>query len=188
MRKLIVQQWATADTIVAEEGGGLSFVDAQPFGVSQDEDFKASAMAFIDSVDTMVLGANTYAMAHGYWPSAKDQGAYGARLNGLAKVVASTTLQAAPWGSFSAATVTRDPVATVREMKQKRGKDLWLWGSLTLMRSLFDADLVDEVQLRVRPTTRGKGTYLFEGRRDLSLLEATPFENGVVFLRYAVRK
>ena len=59
MRKLIVQQWVTVDNIPAEEDGGMSFVAAQPFAVSTDEDFKASAMEFIDAVDTMILGQST---------------------------------------------------------------------------------------------------------------------------------
>jgi len=54
------------------------------------------------------------------------------------------------------------------------------------MRSMLDAGLVDEVQMRVCPVTRGGGTRLFEDARDLRLLEATAFENGVAFLRYAV--
>ena len=188
MRKLIVQQWVTVDNVVAEVDGGLRFVDVQPFAVSGDDDFKASALAFIDTVDTMLLGANTYAMARNYWPTAEDQGVYGEKLNRMTKVVASTTLRHAPWGAFPGATITPDPVASVRGLKRGRGKDIWLWGSLTLMRSMFDADLVDEVQLRVCPTTRGSGSYVFHDRRDMRLIEATPFVNGVVLLRYAIER
>ena len=107
--------------------------------------------------------------------------------NSLAKIVASSTLDDAPWGDFSAATVTRDPVATIRELKARPGKDLWLWGSLMLMQSLLDAGVVDEVQMRVTPTSRGKGRRIFEDRQDLDLLEATGFDNGIVLLRYAIR-
>lgn len=188
MRKLIVQQWVTVDNVLADEDGGMSFVSVPPFSVSRDDDFKASAMAFIDTIDTMILGANTYAMSHGYWPTASDQGAYGEKLNRLAKVVASTKLRDAPWGPFPAATITRDAVSKIRELKQKRGKHIWLWGSLTLMQSLFDADLVDEVQLRVCPTTRGKGIPMFKDQWDMDLIEATPFENGIVLLRYAIKR
>ncbi|WP_368074275.1 dihydrofolate reductase family protein [Arthrobacter sp. 24S4-2] len=84
--------------------------------------------------------------------------------------------------------MTRDPAATIRELKEQGGKDIWLWGSLKLMQSLMDAGVVDEVQMRVCPTTRGKGKRVFEDRQDLSLLEATPFENGVVLLRYEIKK
>jgi len=59
MRKLIVQQWVTVDNIAAEEDGGLSFVSGEPFSETDTSAFKSSLMGFIDSVDTMILGANT---------------------------------------------------------------------------------------------------------------------------------
>ena len=188
MRKLIVQQWVTVDNIAAEEDGGLSFVAGEPFDDTvTDNPFQNKVMGFIDSVDTLILGANTYRQSRGYWPHAEDQGEYGRKLNALTKFVASTTLDEAPWGDFAAATVTRDPVATVRELKEQDGKDLWLWGSLTLMRSLMEAGVVDEVRMLVCPVTRGKGRHVFEDRRELEALEATAFANGVVVLRYGVR-
>ncbi|WP_433164209.1 dihydrofolate reductase family protein [Kribbella sp. CA-247076] len=189
MRKLIVQQWATVDNVVAEEDGGLSFVSGEPFDDAvTDNPFQNSVMRFIDSVDTMIIGANTYNQSKDYWPYADEQGEYGRKFNSLTKFVASSTLAEAPWGDYPAATVTRDPVATVRELKEQDGKDIFLWGSLQLMRSLFDAGLVDEVQLRVCPAARGKGTRVFEDRQNLSLAEATPFPNGVVLLRYNLEK
>ena len=77
MRKLIVQQWVTVDNIAAEEDGGLSFVSGEPFSEKTNPAFKASVMEFIDSVDTMILGANTDAQSKDYWPYADDQGEYG---------------------------------------------------------------------------------------------------------------
>ena len=187
MRKLVVQQWVTVDNIAAEEDGGLSFVSGEPFDDTvTDNPFQNNLMGFIDSVDTMILGANTYDQSKGYWPYAEDQGEYGEKLNSLTKFVASSTLDDAPWGDFSAATVTRDPAATIRELKEQDGKDIWLWGSLTLMRSLLEAGVVDEVRMLVCPASRGKGTHLFEDRQSLKLLEATAFDNGVALLRYAL--
>jgi dihydrofolate reductase len=187
MRKLIVQQWVTVDNIAAEEDGGLSFVSGEPFDDNIESPFKSSLMGFIDSVDTMVLGANTYAMSKDYWPHAEEQGEYGQKLNNLTKFVASSKLDDAPWGDFPAATVTRDPAATIRELKEQSGKDIWLWGSLKLMHSLLAAGLVDEVRMLVSPASRGKGTRVFEDRRDLELLEATSFENGLALLRYGIK-
>lgn len=184
MKKLIVQQWVTIDNIAAEEDGGLSFVPAQPFAISKDEDLKANALEFIDSVDTMILGANTYALFKEYWPTVQNEGEFGQKLNNLTKYVASTKLTEATWGSFPAATVTGDPIATMRELKQQPGKDIVLWSSLSLMQGLLNANLVDEIQLRVCPTTRGKGSHLFKDQRDMKLIETTPFKNGVVLLRY----
>jgi dihydrofolate reductase len=186
MRKLIVQQWVTLDNIAAEEDGGLSFVSAEPFDDTSSHPFRDSVMGLIDSVDTMILGANTYTQNKDYWPYAEEQGEYGRRLNALTKYVASTRLDQAPWGDFPAATVTSDPATTIRELKQQDGKDLWLWGSLTLMQSLLEADLVDEVRLLVCPATPGAGRRVFEDRHDLALVEATGFDTGVVLLRYEV--
>jgi dihydrofolate reductase len=188
MRKLIAQQWVTVDNIAAEEDGGLSFVSGEPFSETTNAAFKASVMGFIDSVDTMILGANTYAQSKDYWPHADEQGEYGEKLNNLTKFVASSTLDDAPWGDFPAATVTRGPAATIRELKQHNGKDLWLWGSLTLMRSLMEDGLVDEVRMMVCPASRGKGIRVFDDRQDLKPVEATLFENGVVLLRYEIKK
>lgn len=186
-RKLVVQQWVTVDNIAAEEDGGLSFVSAEPFSEKTSSAFKSNLMGFIDSVDTMILGANTYAMSKDYWPYAEDQGEYGEKLNNLNRFVASSKLDDAPWGDFPASTVTRDPVATVQELKTQNGKDIWLWGSLQLMHSLLDAGVVDEVRMLVCPASRGKGTRVFEDRQDLKPVEATLFDNGVTLLRYGIR-
>jgi len=78
-------------------------------------------MGFIDSVDTMILGANTYPQAVGYWPTADDQGEYGQKLNTLTKFVASSKPDDAPRGEFPAATMKADPVATVRVLKERQG-------------------------------------------------------------------
>ena len=118
-------------------------------------------MRLIDSVDTLILGANTYAQAKDYWPYAEDQGEYGEKLNNPTKFVASSKLDEAPWGVFPAATVTRDPAVTIRELKEQSGKDIWLWGSVKLMQSLLDAGAVDEVRMLVCPASRGKGTHVF---------------------------
>lgn len=188
MRKLIVQQWVTVDNIAAEDDGGLSFVSGEPFSDKTDPAFKAAVMGLIDSVDTLILGANTYAQAKGYWPYADEQGEYGEKLNNLTKFVASSRLDEAPWGDFPAATVTRDPAATIGELKEQNGKDIWMWGSLKLMHSLLDAGVVDEVRMLVCPASRGKGTRVFEDQQDLKLLEATGFDNGLALLRYEIKK
>ncbi|MCE7011428.1 dihydrofolate reductase family protein [Kibdelosporangium philippinense] len=188
MRKLIVQQWVTVDNIAAEEDGGLSFVSVAPFDDEvTDNPYQNAVMGFIDSVDTMILGANTYNATKDYWPHAEDQGKYGQKLNNLTKFVASSKLADAQWGDFPAATVTRDPIATIQELKSQDGKDIWLWGSLTLMHSLLDAGVVDEIRLMVCPVSRGKGTRLFEDRQDLKLVDAAGYDNGVVILRYEIK-
>ena len=61
---------------------------------------------------------------------------------------------------------SRAPAATIRELKEQRGKDIWLWGSLKLMHTLLDAGVVDEVRMLVYPASRGKGTRIFQDRQE----------------------
>ena len=56
------------------------------------------------------------------------------------------------------------------------------------MHSLLDAGVVDEVRMLVCPASRGNGTRIFEDSQDLKLVDATGFENGVVLLRYEIKK
>jgi dihydrofolate reductase len=84
--------------------------------------------------------------------------------------------------------VTRDPAATIRELKAQRGKDIWMWGGLKLMHSLLDAGVVDEVLMRVCPASRGKGKRIFEDSYDLQLVEAAGFGNGLAHLRYEIKR
>ena len=83
--------------------------------------------------------------------------------------------------------MTRDPAATIRELKEQSGKNIWLWGSLKLMHSLLAVGVVDEITLLVCPASRGKAR-VFEDSRDLKLVEATSFDNGLALLRYEITK
>jgi len=56
-----------------------------------------------------------------------------------------------------------------------------------LMHSMLDAGVVDEVRMLVCPASRDTGTRIFKDSRELKLLHATSFENGVVLLRYEVK-
>jgi hypothetical protein len=76
----------------------------------------------IDSVDTVVLGANTYAQSRDYWLYAEEQGEYGGKLNNLTKFVASSKLDDAPWGDFPPATVTGDPAATIGSSRSRAAR------------------------------------------------------------------
>ena len=101
------------------------------------------------------------------------------------KVVYSTTLD-----EVSTATTRLerdfDPDA-VRRLKASATGDLTVGGAI-LAAHAFEAGLVDECQLLVRPVLlRGGKPSLPHGRRaDLELLDERRFRKGVVYLRYRV--
>jgi dihydrofolate reductase len=79
----------------------------------------------------------------------------------------------------------------LQRLRREPGRDLMVWGTISLAQSLLIAGLVDEIQLRVIPTMVGHGrTLLAEdtGRQDLTLLEAKPYASGIVSLSYAVTR
>lgn len=151
MRRLIFQEYVTLDGYAAGPDGGLDFFES--VGEHPDDNLE-----LLESIDTMLLGAETYRLFAAYWPTeASADQPIAPKLNSLRLVVVSTTLENAPWGSHEPGLVLRD-VDAVRALKaEDTGKDIILWGSITLFQSLLRAGLVDEVQLRICPILLGGG-------------------------------
>ena len=185
MRRVVLQEWVSLDGFAAGPNGELDRLVAPDPAVNDDQ------LRFLDTVDTMLLGANTYRMFAAAWPEANaDEQPVAATLNRLSKVVFSGTLEQAPWGRFSAGRIVRRPaVEEVAELKRGAGKDLVLWGSLTLARSLLAAGLVDVLQLWLSPVLLGSGRRLFDDAafRRLERESAREYDSGMVWLTYRIR-
>ncbi|OMP13441.1 hypothetical protein COLO4_01681 [Corchorus olitorius] len=69
MRKLIVQQWISADGFATDSHGTTSFFESPKYneGWQQDE------LELFKNIDLIILGANTYKMFVDYWPDAKPE-------------------------------------------------------------------------------------------------------------------
>jgi dihydrofolate reductase len=79
---------------------------------------------------------------------------------------------------------------TLAAIRAKSGKDIWLWGGGSLFRSLFDAGLVDTVEVAVRPVLPGGGIPLLPPPAKQANLKLTAHEfskTGIVTLHYAVQ-
>lgn len=77
----------------------------------------------------------------------------------------------------------------VRELKERPGKDICVFGGGDLARSLFAAGVIDEVGFNMHPVLLGSGIPLFldAGRRiDLELKECRPIGDGCVYVTYRV--
>jgi dihydrofolate reductase len=99
--------------------------------------------------------------------------------------VVSTELKEAPWGGWEPATIIKDNVfEKITKLKEQSGKDIVIWGSMTLAHSLIQEGLIDEVQLRVIPTTLSKGKPVFDSAYDLEFLDVKTYDKGLVLLRY----
>lgn len=184
MRKLILQEFVSADGMAAGPDGNLDFTSA----TEGDQSFGDHQMAFIDSLDTMVLGRRTYEMFVDYWPDLTegDDKRFAEKLNNLQKVIVSRTLTSAPWGSFSPGRVAG--FEDVAALKDGDGKDVVVWGSISLAQSLMERGLFDEYQLVVCPVVLGNGLRLFreQDHRRFTLAGTRAFDGGTVLLSYRV--
>jgi dihydrofolate reductase len=75
----------------------------------------------------------------------------------------------------------------VAKLKVQPGKDMVLWGSISLVRSLTKAGLIDQYQFVVCPVVLGSGTPFFDDQApklDLKLQETRTFDRGEVALKY----
>jgi dihydrofolate reductase len=84
--------------------------------------------------------------------------------------------------------VSSDPVAFVRKLKQRPGKDIWLCGGGDLASVLFPA--IDAMILKVHPFLLGSGIPLFSGAihlTSLELLESKVYKNGFMLLHYQLK-
>jgi dihydrofolate reductase len=185
MRKLILEEWVSLDGFAADKDGKLDFFPASDADRYSDRD----QLKFLDGVDTMLLGRKTYELFVEFWPTATtDKEIIADRLNGLSKIVFSSKLKAAPWGKWPAARVVAgDPIAEIRRLKAQEGKDIVLWGSISLAQTLIAADIIDEYHLQLCPTLVGGGRALFpdlDHYAQLKRIGLRTYDTGVVFLHY----
>jgi dihydrofolate reductase len=140
--------------------------------------------------DVMLFGRVTYDSFAGAWPEREAAGGedalFAKRLGDMRKIVASRSPLELSWrnseqlqGDFvEAATALKNDPAIRR---------VALSGSVSVVRQLLDAGLLDELHLFVHPATAGSGLKLFDDggpARHFRLISAQPFRTGVVHLVY----
>ncbi len=176
MRKVIVSEYVTLDGIM-DEPGNWSF----PFWNEEASTFKFDELR---ASDGLLLGRVTYQGFAKAWPTMKDTGEYGERMNSLPKYVVSTTLSEVTWN----ASLIKDHIAeAVSRLKQENGQDLLVFGSGQLVHTLMQHDLIDEYRLMVHPVLLGSGKRLFRDgseKKVLRLVDTRTFSSGIIVLSY----
>lgn len=79
----------------------------------------------------------------------------------------------------------------VNKLKNKPGKDIWLYGGANLITTFINLELVDEFRLSVHPLILGEGKPMFidiNQRLNLKMVDTRMFSSGVVQLIYRLNK
>ena len=137
-------------------------------GVFDDETFAFISETY-QRADAFLFGRRTYELFAGYWGVRDDlEHPIVGPLNTKPKYVASTTLTDPQWADTTV--LSGDVAAAITELKAEPGGELQVHGSGTLIRSLLEHDLVDEMTLLVVPVVLGQGRRLFpEAGPDIAL-------------------
>lgn len=175
MRKIIAGLFMSLDGVVeAPEKWHFPYLN---------EEMGAAVGSMQAQADTLLLGRVTYESFASVWPH--QTGEMADRLNGIRKLVVSTTLEKAEWANSTV--LGGDVVEELTRLKRQPGKDISVSGSITLTRALLHAGLIDDLHLLVHPIVLGAGRRLFEDgteQRKLALAGSATFGTGVVHLTY----
>jgi dihydrofolate reductase len=188
VRKIIAALVVSVDGFIEGPHGELDWVDTweDPFDL-------------LPQIDTCILGRGMYPGYEQYWGAilANPQGvlpctgkvasegeiAYARFAESTPHIVLFRTLDHVAWQNTR---IVRD-VEAIRRMKQQPGKDMHAVGGATLVGSLLNQRLIDELRLVVHPIILGGGKALFKDvkeRHALTFLGAKPLESGLVRLTY----
>jgi dihydrofolate reductase len=158
------------------------------FPYFNDEMAQAIGAAMAAS-DAMLLGRVTYEEFAAFWPSqepSEEDQETTDYMNNTPKFVVSKTLEE-PLEWNNSTLIKGDVAEEISKLKGQPGKDISITGSPTLVRSLFEDGLLDELRLMLHPIIVGSGKRLFEDggeQKALQLVDSKIFSTGVLYLTY----
>ena len=178
MRTLIVSEFVTLDGVMEAPGGEPSHplsgwvID---YSVAEQEQYKLQEVL---EAETLLIGRVTYESFAEAWPT--YEGEFADKMNSMPKIVVSKTLKDPHWGNTTV--MTGDVVEGVRALKAQDGGPILVAGSKTLVHTLLEHDLVDELRLMIFPVTIGAGLRVFPDTIKLSpwkSVDTQTFPSGV---------
>ncbi|MCW3127335.1 MAG: bifunctional deaminase-reductase domain protein [Bacteroidetes bacterium] len=186
MAKLVSSILLTLDGFVAGPNGELDMFNV-------DQEFFDFSGKLTDEADTAMYGRGTYGIMESYWPTAGDgpdaskhDKEHAAWYNRVEKIVLSTTMKEAGPG---ARIIGTDVPAEIRKLKQEKEKNIQIFGSPGVVRTLTAEKLIDEYWIFLAPVVLGKGMPLFKDinqRIDLKLASTFTSGSGIVALHYMI--
>jgi len=177
MRKIILDLAVTLDGFIEGPNGEIDWCI-----MDDDMDFDG----FLSSVDTIFYGRISYDAWGNFKPesSADDvEKNLWSNVHSKKKYVFSKQNRQDENATF----INSGIQTKVEEIKKEAGKDIWLYGGASLIKTFIQSNLVDIYRISVHPIALGSGKPLFEDlteRLNLKLIKTNIFKSGVVQLIY----
>ena len=171
MRKVTFRVANSLDNYIARQDGSFDWI-------RQSEGSSSSLAEFWKTIDTVLWGRKTYDLVKGRMPADK----------GVRNFVFSRTLKES--ADQGVELINGNATEFVQNLKKQEGQDIFVMGGGELAKSLFEADLIDEVGMNIHPVLLGSGIPLFHEMKrpiHLELIECKPFSDGCVLVSYRVK-
>lgn len=190
MRKIIVLSFITLDGIMQAPGGPEEDTSGNfKFGgwtVPYFDEFSGKVMGEqMKQPFSLLLGRKTFEIFASYWP---HHASAWPGINEATKYVVSNTLTKHEWKN--SIVIKGDVVKELKKLKIEVGPNLHVYGSSTLIQTLLQHDLVDELWLKLFPITLGSGKRLFaQGTipAAFKLTDSNVSPSGVIIANYKRR-
>ena len=186
MGRIIISENVTLDGVVQDPAGAEGFARGGWVGRVGDRGREELAKALLDEAlgaEAQLFGRRTYEFLAARWPS--RSGELADRLNTMPKYVVSSTLGTAKWSNSTV--LKGDVVNEISKLKRQLGGEIVIPGSIRLVRTLLEHDLVDELRLMIYPVVLGDGQRLFgetADKKPMRLVDRRTLDDGLVYLIY----
>jgi dihydrofolate reductase len=184
MGRIVVTEFVSLDGVVEGPGGGEEFQHAGwTFEIDRGKEGERYKLDETLDSEALLLGRRTYEAFAAAWPT--RGGEFADKFNSMPKYVASSTLEDPEWNNSSV--LAGDVIEEVSNLRQELEGNIVVHGSPTLVRTLLEHDLVDELRLMLYPVVLGTGKRLFGETSDktpLRLVDTKPVGDGVAILTY----
>jgi dihydrofolate reductase len=185
MRKVTVGLANSLDNYIARKDGGSDWL-------SWSKEVADISAKFMKTVDALLIGRKTYEvmLASGEisYPGARNY----VFTRSKKKAAALTKILAARQKKDrNVEVITEDAADFVRRLKGQKGKGIVIFGGGELAKTLFEADLIDELVLNVQPVILGSGIPLFHEMKrqiNLELFDSRALKDGGIVLSYRVKR
>jgi len=179
MRKLIMWNVITLDGYFeGKQNWDLSFHDT-----IWGKELERLSLEQLHSADFLVFGRVTYEGMAAHF--SKAEGEIADLMNSIPKLVFSKTLKTADWNNSTL--IKENASAEIKKIKEKGGKDMYVFGSANLSETFVNDNLIDEYRIGIAPVILGSGRPLFgkgNSSKTLSLVSTQQLANGGVVLKY----
>ena len=155
-----------------------------------DDELGQLMTSSIAKVGTVLLGRVSYEEWADYWPNAEADDPFASFINPIEKLVASRTLTGSlAWQNSRL--LTGDLLEEVAALREGDGGDVAVNGSISVVRQLLFAGLLDALTLTTHPVVAGPGRRLFEPgdpQTRLALIKSSTTSKGNVISTYGLRR